>query len=151
MKESVSCSVVSDSLLLYRPRKSPGQNTGVGSLSVLQGIFPTQGFNPGLPLDKLNNAWISVSSTSNGDYSESIWMCVCLVTNSCPTLFDPMDCSPPGSSLHGILQARILAWVAIHFSKGSSQPRDRTWVSCITGRFLTIWATREASLPEQLY
>ena len=45
---------------------------------------------------------------------------------------------------HGILQARILAWVAISFSRGSSQPRDWTWVSCIAGRFFTVWATREA-------
>ena len=47
---------------------------------------------------------------------------------------------------HGILQARILEWVAIPFSKGSSQPKDQTWVSCITGRFFTIWAAREAQL-----
>ena len=53
----------------------------------------------------------------------------------------PMDCSPPGSSVHGILQARILEWVAISFSRGSSQHRDQTWVSCIAGRFFTIWAT----------
>ena len=53
------------------------------------------------------------------------------VAQSCPTLCDPMDCSPPGSSVHGILQARILEWVAIPFSKGSSWPRDRTRVSCI--------------------
>ena len=50
----------------------------------------------------------------------------CEVTQSCPTLCDPVDCSPPGSSVHGILQARILEWVAISFSLGSSQPRDRT-------------------------
>ena len=67
-----------------------------------------------------------------------------LVTQSCPTLCDPMDCSPPGSSVHGILQARILEWVACPFSKGSSQPRDRTCISRIAGRFFTIWATREA-------
>ena len=48
-----------------------------------------------------------------------------------PTLCDPMDCSPPGSSVHGILQARILEWVAIPFSRGSSTPRDQTQVSCI--------------------
>ena len=46
--------------------------------------------------------------------------------------------SPPGSSVHGILQARILEWVAIPFSRGSSQPRDQTWVSCIAGRFFTV-------------
>ena len=55
-----------------------------------------------------------------------------------------MDCSPSGSSVHGILQARILEWVAIPFSRRSSWPRDPTWVSCIAGRFFTIWATRGA-------
>ena len=53
-----------------------------------------------------------------------------LVTQSCPTLYTSMDCSPPGSSVHGILQARILEWVAISFFRGSSQSRYRTWVSC---------------------
>ena len=51
---------------------------------------------------------------------------MCSVAQSCPTLYDPMDCSPPGSSVHGILQARILEWVAISFSRGSSRPRDQT-------------------------
>ena len=54
----------------------------------------------------------------------------------------PMDCSPPGS-IHGILQARILEWVVISFSRGSSQPRDRTQVSCIADRFFTVRGTRE--------
>ena len=62
---------------------------------------------------------------------------------SCPTLCDPVDCSPPGSSVHGILQARILEWVAISFSMGSSQPRDWTRVSRIAGRRFILWATRE--------
>ena len=66
------------------------------------------------------------------------------VTQSCPTLCDPMDCSPPGSSVHGIFQARVLEWVAISFSRGSSHPRDRTPVSRTTGRRFTIWAIREA-------
>ena len=48
----------------------------------------------------------------------------CLVTQSCPTLFDPMHCSLSGSSIHRLFQARILEWVAISFSRGSSQPRD---------------------------
>ena len=60
---------------------------------------------------------------------------------SCPTLCHPIDGSPPGSSVHGILQSRILDWVAISFSRGTSQPRDWTLVSCLTGRFFTIWAT----------
>ena len=61
-----------------------------------------------------------------------------LVAQSCLTLCDPMDCSPPGSSLHGILQARILEWVAISSSRGSSRPRDRTWVSSSAGGFSTV-------------
>ena len=68
-----------------------------------------------------------------------------LVAQLCPTLCDPLNCSPPGSSVHEIFQARILKWVAFPFSKGSSQPRDWTQVSCTAGRFFTIWATREAS------
>ena len=54
-----------------------------------------------------------------------------------------MDCSPPGSSVYGIFQARILEWIAISFSRVSSRPRDWTWVSCTAGRFFTIWAMRE--------
>ena len=61
----------------------------------------------------------------------------------CLTLCNPMDCSLPGSSVHGILQARILEWVTISFSRGSSQPRDRTWVSRIGGRRFNLWATRQ--------
>ena len=56
------------------------------------------------------------------------------VAQSCPTLCDPVGCSLPGFSVHGILQARILEWVTISFSRGSSQLRDRTWVSRIGGR-----------------
>ena len=67
-----------------------------------------------------------------------------LVTQSCPTLCDPVDCSLPGSSVHGIFQARVLEWVAIPFPRGSSRARDRTLVSCITGRFFTIQAIWEA-------
>ena len=55
-----------------------------------------------------------------------------------------MDCSLVGSSVHGIFQARILEWVAVSFSSGSALPRDQTQVSHNTGRFFTIWATREA-------
>ena len=74
-----------------------------------------------------------------------IELCV-LVTQLCLTLCHPRDCSLPGSSVHGILQARILEWVAISFSRGSSQPRDKTQVSCIAGSFFTIWTIREAHL-----
>ena len=64
----------------------------------------------------------------------------CAVAQSCPTLCDPLDCSPPGSSVHGILQARILEWVAMASSRGCSQPRDQTQVSRIAGGFFIIWA-----------
>ena len=64
-----------------------------------------------------------------------------LVAQSCLILCDPMDCSLPGSSVHGIVQARMLEWEAILFSRGSSWLRDWTWVSCIAGEFLTFWAT----------
>ena len=59
------------------------------------------------------------------------------ITHLCPPLCDPVDCGPPGSSVHGIFQARILEWVAISPSRGSSQPRDRTLISCIAGGFFT--------------
>ena len=69
------------------------------------------------------------------------------VAQLCPTLCDPMDCSPPGSSVHGIFQARVPEWVAIFFSRGSSRPRDRTQASWIAGRCFTLWATRDAHYP----
>ena len=74
-------------------------------------------------------------------------MCVCLhmyimyilfsVAQSCLTLCNPVDCGPPGSSVHGTFPARILEWVAISFSRGSSRPRDQTQVSCLAGRVFT--------------
>ena len=73
--------------------------------------------------------------------------CACMsVVQSCPTLCDPMDCSPPGSSVHGILQARILGWAAIPFSRGPSRPRDRTQVSCTASRFFTCLSHQGNSL-----
>ena len=71
-----------------------------------------------------------------------------LVARLCPTPCDPRDCSPPASSVHGILQGRILKWVAMTFlPQGIFWPRDRTRVSWIAGRFLTFWDTREAQQP----
>ena len=72
-------------------------------------------------------------------YSITWMVCMCLVAQSYLILWDPMDCSPPDSSVHGISQARILEWIAIFFSRGSSQPKDQvtvSCVSCIAGRFL---------------
>ena len=60
-----------------------------------------------------------------------------------------MGCIPPGFSVHGILQARILEWVAIPFSRASSQPRDWSQVSCAAGKFSTVWATKEAPWREK--
>ena len=71
------------------------------------------------------------------------------VAQSCPTLWDPMDCSLSGS-VHGIFQARVLEWIAISFSRGSSQPRNWTWVSRTAGRRFTVWATREAPSTQYL-
>ena len=76
-------------------------------------------------------------------YHISPWPAYSEVAQSCPTLCDPMNCSLPGSSVHGIFQTRVLEWVAISFSRRSSQPRDWTQISCIVGRCFTIWATRE--------
>ena len=139
-------SVVSDSV---RPHKrqpnrllcswdSPGKNTGVGCHSLLQGIFPTQGSNPCL-LGFMHWQADSLPLVPPGKTNVSI---VSEVAQPCPTLCDPMDCSLPGSSVHGIFQARILEWVAVSFSRGSSQPRDQThasYVSCTGRQVLYYW------------
>ena len=76
--------------------------------------------------------------------ASNIW--VCQLLSRVLTLFDPMNWSPPVSSIHWIFQARILEWVAMPFSKGSSRPRDQTRISRIAGRLFTIWPNREAHL-----
>ena len=70
--------------------------------------------------------------------------CAYLLAQPCPALCDPMDSSLPGSSVHGILRATVLEWVAMPFSRGSSQTRDWTPVTCLVDWFFTFWATREA-------
>ena len=75
-----------------------------------------------------------------GDFSHRLtctMLAVVLVTQLCPILCDPTDCTLPGSSVYGILQARILEWIAIPFSRGSFRPRDQTRIACIAGRFFT--------------
>ena len=159
---------MSDSLRLhglYSPWNSPGQNTGVGSLSLLQGIF--QGLNPGIehrsptlqvdslpaePPGKPKNTGVGSLShlqrilltqelnwgllhcrqilyqrSYQGSPIEGV-----KVAQSCLTLCNPMD-----YTVHGILQAIILEWVAVPFSRGFSQPRDQTQASHIAGRFFT--------------
>ena len=123
---------------------SPGKNTGVGCHALLQGIFPTQGTNPGLS----HCRWILYHLNHQGSPRILEWVSewVSEVTQSCPTLCDPMDCSLPGLSLHGISQSRILEWVAYPFSRRTSWPRNRTRVSCIASGLFTSWAIREAHM-----
>ena len=96
----------------------------------------------------LSGSWRSFLYSSSV-YSCHLFLLLLLVSewsHCCVWLFaTPVDCSPPGSSVHGILQARILEWVAISFSRGSSQPKDRTQVSRIAGRRFNLRATREAA------
>ena len=109
-----------------------------GLHSLLQGIFPTQGSNPGLLHCRQILYHLSHQSTM-------LCYVLCLVAQSCLTLCDPMDYIARQVPLSmGILQARILQWVAMPFSRGSSQPRDQSQVSCIAGGFVTVRATREA-------
>ena len=92
--------------------------------------------NQALPLATLDKGPLSVKA---GDPINRVPMKVkVFAAQSCLTLWDPMDCRPPGFSVHGILQARILEWVAIPFSRRSSQLRDQTQVSCTAGRFYTV-------------
>ena len=88
--------------------------------------------------------WTQISCIAGRFFTN--WATESEVAQLCLTLCDPIDCSPPWSSVHGIFQARILEWVAISFSRGTSRPRDQTRVSRIVGRCFTIWATREAQL-----
>ena len=94
-------------------------------------------------LEKRHTCFITESlcwTTETERCSSATSACAMQSLQACPTLHDPMGCSPPGSSDHGILQARILEWVAMPSSRGSSWPRDQTQVSCsscIAGEFLT--------------
>ena len=140
--ESESHSVVTDCLWphgLYSTWNSPGQNTGVGSLSLLQGIFPTQGLNPSLPhcrriLYQLNHKgsprileWVAYPFSSRSSWPMDWTGVLCIAVRcfaakslqSCPTLCDHRDGSPP---VPVILQTRTLEWVAISFSKSDALP-----------------------------
>ena len=109
----------------------------MGSHFLLQGTFLTQGSKPGLLHCRQTLYPLSHQESPKfvlwWQWSRSV------VSNSC----NHIDCNRPHSSVHGAFQARILEWVAIFFSKGSSQPRDRTHFSYIAGRFFTDWATKE--------
>ena len=133
------------------PRNSLGQNTEVGSLSLLQGIFPTQELNQGL----LYCRWILYQLSYQGSPTfkmvhikkkkilkkKELQVKMIIGYVSCSVKSDSLwlqGCSPPGSSVLGILQAKILEWVAIPFFRGSCWPRGWTQVFCIVGRFFTI-------------
>ena len=108
--------------------------------------------------------WSGCWANPGGSVSETgVWSARCLTTNvflseqmdvlrkwsevaqSCLTLCNPMDCSLAGSPIHGIVQARVLEWVASSFPRGSSRPRDWTWISSIVGRCFIVWATRDGN------
>ena len=109
----------------------------------LQQFVKAQGCELGLnKVPILSLHFWHISDDANADPGATLW--VKTVSQWCPTSWNPTNYSPPGPSVHEILQARILEWVAIPFPKGSSRPRDRTWVSHIAGRFFTVWTTREA-------
>ena len=91
----------------------------------------------------------STSRISATRHSSSLKEVCVFVVQSCLTLCHPMDCSPPRSSVHGILQTKALGWVTMPPSRGSSWPRDQTWISSTAGRFFTISATISYMLNEK--
>ena len=114
--------------LLNLPPRSPSQPSRLSQIWAPCAI-------PQLPTSCLISSQPLAKSLCSKEWSE--------VAQSCLTLGDLMDCSLPRPSVHGIFKARVLEWVAISFSRGSSWPRDRTWVYCIVGVLFTVWATRE--------
>ena len=127
---------------LTRASKAPASiSSASGSLLQNRGQCTSEG----RPKGSEASPALSATCLLNVSWSRK-WKKV-LVTQSCLTLWDIEDCSPPGSSVHGILQARVLEWVALPSSRGSSWPRDWTRASCVSctaGRFSTYWATGEA-------
>ena len=138
----------------------------MGLVAVRYGIFLDQGSKPSLLHWKADSLPLSHQGSPCLDYCNSLTLvfqflisalsnsldnltCMCVLShsvmsNSCPTLCDLMDYILPGSSISGILQARILEWVDIPFFRGSSRSRDQTLIFFISGELFTIWATREA-------
>ena len=104
----------------------------VGCHLLLHGIFPTQGLNVSFPCSCIGRQILNHSATWEAPIRQVLAILLCLI------LCSPMECTPPDSSVHGILQARILEWVAISFPRGSSQPRNRTQVSFFADRFFIV-------------
>ena len=147
---------------LITPGGATGKETGCqGRRHKRLGLIPGSGRSPGvgngnptlvfLP-EKFHGqswAWLSMQVPHTHTHTHThtpLKLIKYLHTQLCLTLCDPVNCSPPGSSVRAILQTRILEWVAIPFSRGSSQPRDWNGVSYIAGRFFSISVTREALL-----
>ena len=119
------------------------------SVVSLVDYFILMGSNPSVFVSqcRIYEVLLNLKITKVSDFFFLLVLCfsfICSVTKSCLTLCNPMDYSPPGSTVHGISQARILEWVAILFSRGSFQIRDQTHVSCIGLWILYHWATMEA-------
>ena len=131
------------------PGSSPwdfsGKNTGMGCHSLLQGTFPTRDW---AFISCIGRRVLYHRATWEVLYMH--WAVLCLVAHSCPTLCNPMDYRLQAPLSMGILQARILEWVAISSSRESSQPRDGTQVSRIAGGFFTVGATRKARVISTL-
>ena len=108
-----------------------------------QGVFILPTYKASQTLRFLETPGPSKAHSRGSDNTTYAPGCCCWVGQSCPTLWDPTDYSPPGSSIHGISQARILDWAAISYSTGSFQHRDQTPVSCTRRWILCRWATRE--------
>ena len=132
----------------------PGTVTRQASLSM---GFSRQDYLSGLPCSHpgdLPNSWIKTASltspalagrvfTTNATWEARYKVLIDCWSLSLPTISNPIDWGPPGFFIHGVFQARILAWVPVPFSRASSRPRDQTCVSCVAGRFFTIRPTRE--------
>ena len=130
---------------LLHPWDFPGKSTRVGCHFLLQRIFPLR---DGTRISCIAGGFFTIWAIRGAHFNPLLGTnntdCVHAKSlQSCPTLCDTMDCSPPGSSVHVILQVRILEWVAISFFRGSSWPRDRTHISYITciGRQFFITST----------
>ena len=148
--ESESCSIVSYSLRAHGlyPWNSPGQSTEVGSLSLLQGIFPTQGMNSGLP----HCRWILYQLSHKGSPKTTGVGSLSLLQGIFPTQGSKPGlphCSGFFTSWATREAPRILKWVAYSFSSRFSQPRNWMGVFCIAGGFFTNWAIRKAQKLEK--
>ena len=126
---------------LLCPWNSPDKNTRLSRHSIGQS-FPSPGDLPDPGIKHMSHTLQTESLPSEPSGKPTLCLCVCA-----ESLCSPMDCSPPGSSVHGILQARILEWIAMPSSRASSQPRDSThvsYISCI-GRHFCIFSTTIAA------